>query len=75
MRQELEKTGREGRSRAEACPAAGDCPGEAVCRATGECRYFDSRDLLGGGRVARIAHQGGEYQLRLTRAGKLILTK
>ncbi|HKQ10393.1 MAG TPA: hemin uptake protein HemP [Rhizomicrobium sp.] len=32
-------------------------------------------DLLNGGREAVLLHEGGEYRLRLTRNGKLILTK
>ncbi|MEO8300933.1 MAG: hemin uptake protein HemP [Rhizomicrobium sp.] len=32
-------------------------------------------DLLSGGREAVLLHEGGEYRLRLTSNGKLILTK
>jgi len=38
-------------------------------------RTFDSQDLLGASREVRIRHQGESYTLRLTRLGKLILTK
>ena len=35
----------------------------------------DVRDLVGDGREALIRHNGEYYRLRITRAGKLILTK
>ena len=35
---------------------------------------FQSRDLFQGGKVVLIVHQGREYWLRITSAGKLILT-
>jgi hemin uptake protein HemP len=36
---------------------------------------LESATLFGGGREVVIIHQGQEYRLRITRAGKLILTK
>jgi hemin uptake protein HemP len=33
---------------------------------------FQSRDLFQGGKVVLIVHQGREYWLRITSAGKLI---
>ncbi|MEE4410132.1 MULTISPECIES: hemin uptake protein HemP [unclassified Serratia (in: enterobacteria)] len=36
---------------------------------------YDSARLLGADGVAIILHQGQRYQLRQTKAGKLILTK
>lgn len=33
-----------------------------------------SRELLGGGDLLIIEHEGREYRLRLTRNGKLIMT-
>lgn len=36
---------------------------------------YHSRDLLCGGSTARIDHGGERYTLRVTRQGKLILTK
>jgi hemin uptake protein HemP len=36
---------------------------------------FDSTELLGSDGLAVIIHQGQRYQLRQTKAGKLILTK
>ncbi len=36
---------------------------------------IDSRELLRGGRVIEIAHEGTVYRLQATRLGKLILTK
>ena len=38
-------------------------------------RVFDSRMLFGDAREIRISHNGESYCLRLTRLGKLILTK
>jgi hemin uptake protein HemP len=40
-----------------------------------EARLLDSRELLRGERELLIHHHGKLYRLRLTRAGKLILTK
>ncbi len=36
---------------------------------------YDARDLTAGGTQARILLDGQVYALRITRAGKLILTK
>ncbi|MBH3034904.1 hemin uptake protein HemP [Serratia marcescens] len=36
---------------------------------------YDSAQLLGADGIAFITHQGQRYQLRQTKAGKLILTK
>lgn len=38
-------------------------------------RRIDSRSLLGDGGELVIVHDGMDYRLRLTRQGKLILTK
>jgi hemin uptake protein HemP len=38
-------------------------------------REIDSRILFGAGRVVTIRHGRERYTLRVTRAGKLILTK
>lgn len=38
-------------------------------------RPIPSEGLFALGNEVRISHQGHEYRLRLTRAGKLILTK
>ncbi len=38
-------------------------------------RRIGSETLLGGERTLVIQHQGEEYTLRLTRLGKLLLTK
>ncbi|NDK99188.1 hemin uptake protein HemP [Photorhabdus bodei] len=40
-----------------------------------EIGYIDSKRLLGELGITRIRHQGEFYQLRQTKAGKLILTK
>lgn len=37
--------------------------------------HWDSQTLLGAQREAVIEHRGEHYRLRLTAAGKLILTK
>ncbi|MCI0733027.1 MAG: hemin uptake protein HemP [Methylococcaceae bacterium] len=49
----------------------------AECRRTTAARrpYLRSADLFGGAREVVIEHAGEEYRLRLTRQGKLILTK
>ncbi|MEQ9259109.1 MAG: hemin uptake protein HemP [Roseovarius sp.] len=36
---------------------------------------YDARDLIGAGQTAAIRLDGKVYTLRITRAGKLILTK
>jgi hemin uptake protein HemP len=41
----------------------------------GEVRALDSRQLFRDAREVLIEHNGALYRLRLTRAGKLILTK
>ncbi len=38
-------------------------------------KRISSSELLGKARLVEISHQGRIYQLRLTAAGKLILTK
>ena len=38
-------------------------------------RVVTSAELFGSGREIRILHHGAHYTLRLTRMGKLILTK
>ncbi|HKL64645.1 MAG TPA: hemin uptake protein HemP [Roseovarius sp.] len=40
-----------------------------------EAACHDARDLTGGGSIAYIVLDGQTYTLRITRAGKLILTK
>lgn len=47
----------------------------APVAATSGTRRISSADLLGQQRMVEIAHQGNIYQLRVTAAGKLILTK
>lgn len=43
--------------------------------ARAEQRVIDSRTLFGNAREVRIEHNGESYSLRMTRLGKLILTK
>ena len=38
-------------------------------------RVLQSAELMGGAREVVIRHNGQEYRLQVTRAGKLILTK
>ena len=38
-------------------------------------RKIDSKALMDGARTILIEHEGQEYTLRLTRLGKLLLTK
>ena len=49
-------------------------PATARAPASG-MRQFDSRSLFGAARELLIRHNGALYRLRVTRAGKLILTK
>ena len=49
-------------------------PGRPITRAP-ERRALSSDDLFHGGREVVIVHREEEYRLRITRAGKLILTK
>jgi len=44
-------------------------------RPPADARQLDSRSLFGAARELLIQHNGALYRLRLTRAGKLILTK
>jgi hemin uptake protein HemP len=44
-------------------------------RTRAEDRVIDSCTLFGQSREVRITHNGESYSLRLTRLGKLILTK
>lgn len=47
----------------------------AATQADTDARRLDSHTLLAGERELLINHNGELYRLRLTRAGKLILTK
>jgi hemin uptake protein HemP len=38
-------------------------------------RSYTTAELFGGLREIVIAHEGGDYRLRITASGKLILTK
>lgn len=53
-------------------PAA---PDRAPSPPAAEAQSLDSRTLFGPAREVLIRHNGALYRLRLTRAGKLILTK
>lgn len=55
---------------------SGDLPTRGLPAPTGEgLPLHDARALTRGGVQARIALDGQVYALRITRAGKLILTK
>jgi hemin uptake protein HemP len=47
----------------------------SAARASADTRPLDSQALFGAARELLIQHNGAVYRLRLTRAGKLILTK
>jgi len=57
----------------EPAPACRDKTSSTSART--EDRVIDSRTLFGQSREVRITHNGESYSLRLTRLGKLILTK
>ena len=50
-------------------------PAPAPQRPPANVPQFDSHALFGAARELLIRHDGALYHLRLTRAGKLILTK
>jgi hemin uptake protein HemP len=57
---------------------AGSERNTVVIAATGHhqaARVIDSKTLMDGERTILISHEGQEYTLRLTRLGKLLLTK
>lgn len=47
----------------------------AEAKPTQATRRISSKDLLGDARTVVIEHEGADYTLRLTRLGKLLLTK
>ena len=55
--------------------ANGEPKDAAPAQAADPARTVRSRDLLGNLRVLRIEHNGEIYLLRITRNGRLILTK
>ena len=55
-------------------PRQGDHPAAAPPAAKVP-RTISSRDLMGGARLVIIRHEQEDYRLRVTAAGKLILTK
>lgn len=67
------KAVRESRKAAMSASASLRAPAEKVVPA--QVRTLDSVDLLKGAKQVEISHQGQHYTLRLTRLGKLILTK
>ena len=50
-------------------------PYESPKRPEPQVPLYDARDLTQGGETAQILLDGQVYTLRITRAGKLILTK
>ncbi|MBK5922658.1 hemin uptake protein HemP [Rhodovulum sulfidophilum] len=48
---------------------------QTIRHSTGETTQHDARILTGGGNTAVIVLDGVAYTLRITRSGKLILTK
>jgi len=54
----------------------GSPPPPRTCSPPGRApATFDVATLLGGQQEVRLLHRGQEYRLRVTRQGKLILTK
>jgi len=55
----------------------GNCPMNAPSSHSDDSTVptHQTKELMAGGKVALIEHQGQTYTLRITRAGKLILTK
>ena len=53
-----------------ACP-----PKPMLDDSTANVPHHDVQDLMAGGKLAYIQNDGVMYTLRITRAGKLILTK
>jgi len=56
-------------------PMPADSEKRSAAPAHNNQRVFDSRLLFGQEREIRITHNGESYSLRMTRLGKLLLTK
>lgn len=56
-------------------PAPAAPPTSIASTAAREPLRWESTQLLGAGKEALVQHRGETYRLRLTAAGKLILTK
>jgi len=56
-------------------PSEREEPSAGEMWSSGPVRVVTSETLLAGARELAIRHGDAEYRLRLTRAGKLILTK
>jgi hemin uptake protein HemP len=56
-------------------PAAEDDTGSGAMHAVSRAQRFTSDELFRGAREVTILHDNGHYRLRITRQGKLILTK
>lgn len=50
-------------------------PEEKEAPPDSKMRIFGSEELFAGGREIAIRHNGSQYRLRVTKAGKLLLTK
>lgn len=50
-------------------------PTQILAQPTTELPTYDANDLTKGGGQAQIVYEDKTYTLRITRAGKLILTK
>lgn len=57
------------------CPVADEARASAESLAGNAPRVVESKALFGPAREVRIVHDGHEYRLRVTRLGKLLLTK
>jgi hemin uptake protein HemP len=73
------RVNRIGNSSDPSCPAVPDAAGTEPPSSTGAPptppRVLDVAQLLAGRDEVRLLHRGQEYRLRITRQGKLILTK
>jgi hemin uptake protein HemP len=54
--------------------ASGTAPRPKDAAAEDQPPAYQSRDLFQDGKVVLIVHDGREYRLRITHAGKLLLT-
>jgi len=59
----------------EVPPRPGAHTASSGSRSTDPAPVLRSEDLFRGGPEVRVVHAGHEYRLRITRQGKLILTK
>jgi hemin uptake protein HemP len=71
----LHKLDTETESQYKSDMAEADKPETREARARPIVRVIDTRELFGESTEVRLHHRGEEYRLRITKQGKLILTK